>query len=313
MDTQKINEFLQTLATRRLTLENMVTELADAGYLGLSEVIINPESSSEYNFERDILSFESSPLGINFHTPRAGFYDRLPEQLFHAATDRTKKGDEWADIKERAKEQEQDARAFFLPFDSKLNHLLVQLSKDEKAFFEGRDTAFTTALLKIFIGKRHKALALSHEEELRLLLVIVQAHHIAGSLPLMQQVYSTFLGVEVKMSYEDGGTVNNESKASQSDEKPQLGVNMVLAATKRTKIYRLINIQIGPIQAEEIIDYLRNQKKDNLLNLLNTFLIPIELDIKCSLSVESQKAAMILSKTHPIGVRMGLNSVLNSC
>lgn len=312
MNTQKINEFLQTLAVKKLTLENIVSELIDAHELGLKEVIINPESSSEFNFERDVLNFEHSPHGINFHSPRAGFYDRLPEQLFHRAPDRTKKGDEWAEIKEEAKEQEKDARAFFLPFDNKLNHLLIQISRDEKAFFEGRDHHFTTQLLKIFIGNSHALLKLTHEEELILLLIIIQAHQIAGSLPQMQQAYQVMLGTNVKIGYEDGAMVENKAEETTVITKQQLGVNTILAGKKKMISYRLINIEIGPIPSEDIIEYIQNQRKCHLLNVLHTFLIPIELDFQCKLSVESNNAAMILSQTHPIGIRIGLNSILTN-
>src|ERR1700754_2926566 len=112
-----------------------VAELLENGDLAIDEVVILPLGAKRSAFAKDINGYSSfyseSKLKdcLIVEVNREGLYDMLPEGLFHVAPARSSGLSElemMADVQLR-KNEEKDARNFFMPFEAELNHMRTLL------------------------------------------------------------------------------------------------------------------------------------------------------------------------------------------
>ena len=118
-------------------------------------VSMNRQGNFRRNFDRDVIDilqlddyalYEKFQLQMN----REGFYDFLPEELFHF--DQIKKTKEELSFTQKhivKKQEEENARAFFSPFEDSFSQLLVQLEIIEK---NNADQAFADEFLPAFFN-----------------------------------------------------------------------------------------------------------------------------------------------------------------
>ena len=118
-------------------------------------VSLNRLGNFRRNFDRDvvdIIPLEDHTLFENFQLKmnREGFYDFLPEELFHF--DQIKKSKEVLSFTQKhivKKQEEENARTFFSPFEDAFSQLLVQLEIIEK---NNADQAFADEFLPAFFN-----------------------------------------------------------------------------------------------------------------------------------------------------------------
>lgn len=280
--TENITELLAQLPVKRLRAEAILDELLASGFCRPQDVVISPERSSAYFYERDVAEVEeifdplSSRSWFKVNIPRDGFYDTLPERLFHRPAGRLKNNDEWGEIRADEAQQETDARLFFLPFDSALNKQRVRIETFEKKALEGRDTSFLKEFLAIFWPDSNE-LALSEEQQFGLFHLTIIAHKVAGDIAWMQTCFRQMLGDEVRLFYEDlvyGIPVEAEFP---SLGEALLGVDSILK-TKSFLKWRRLKIQIGPLFYEQMRNYFPQKKGERLLHFLCNLLVPAEID-----------------------------------
>src|SRR5829696_3779433 len=105
------------------------------------KVVILMQGAMKRSMRKDVQSIEEESSAYDhgeyvvIKTPKEGFYDMLPEGLFHRPTAHRTAASvvEISKAIKRRKEEEQQARRFFIPFEAGINHLRTQL-----AFYENR-------------------------------------------------------------------------------------------------------------------------------------------------------------------------------
>ena len=317
-----IDAMLNQTATRRLRFETIVNELLDEGLLTKDQLVISPERTSVYNFERDVREVKERPNDRNdthwqFDIPRDGFYDTLPEQLFHRAKKRTKDEDEWADIREEEEKQEQESRHFFLPFDSEFNHQRAAIARFETQTLSGNDNALITELLKL-VAPEAGSYSLTVQQKLTLFLLIIHAHHTVGNWPETAAYFSRFLQVPVHIAYGLQRPVLRPVRSSHKNEKghvPRLGairagVNWILPPGQApADDGGVVQIAIGPLAAHQLADYLPNGIGWRYVSLLAGYLLPVDADYLVVPLPEAEGAIFSLGSNATSG-RLGMTTGL---
>ena len=282
LQTGDLVELLDQMPVKRLRAEHILGELIEAGLCKREDLVVAPGRSSAYFFERDvsrideILNPYSGNSWFKANIPRDGFYDTLPERLFHRPIGRLKNSDEWSDIREEEVKQETEARLFFSPFDSLLNHQAIQIAQFEKNALAGDDRRFLKEFLQIFWPEAI-ALELTEEQKVSLFHLTVIAHKVAGNLLHMQECFNQIIADRVALYYEHTRyeePIQNEFPAMGE---MVMGVDALLVEETFVKWKRL-RIQVGPLSYEQMSKYFPGSKGERLIHFLCGMLVPVEMD-----------------------------------
>jgi hypothetical protein len=258
--------------------------------------VIAPEKSAARFFERDIADVEGLDpyqrgMWWRVTTPNKGFYDFLPERLFHRPVRRAKNEEQWEDIRTEEAQQETDARQFLLPFDSALYHQRIKANQFEKSALEGSDMLFLQALLNVF-WPNIESLSLNETQKYRLLQLTIVTHKIAGNIPWMEEAFGQMLEDDVKIEKE----VERFSLPVQSNfavlGDATVGVDFVLIPKKWQKKGRLLfkigkrneeTNQLQGVSYERMSIYFPEQRGEKLFRFLCGLLVPVEWE--CEMKV----------------------------
>lgn len=273
---------LDQMPVKRLKAENVLLELLEAGLCKKEDLVVLPERSPAYFFERDISTVKEimNPVAGNLwfraDIPRDGFYDTLPERLFHRPIGRGKNGGEWDEIREEEVKQEAEARLFFAPFDSTVSHQLIQIARFEKDVLAGDDKRFLKEFLQVFWPEA-SALHLNDGQKIGLYHLTVSCYRVAGNLVQMQECFNRMVVDPVELCFEDipfEEPVENEFAAIGE---MVIGVDAMLAKDTFMKWTRL-RIKVGPLTYEQMNKYFPGCAGERLLHFLCSLLVPVEMD-----------------------------------
>src|SRR3990170_5103636 len=117
--------------------ETIAAEIVEQG-TDPEQILIQLLGSLKRTFSNDVKSVESEVLEdhkeyIIVQATREGIYDMLPQGLFHHPTAHKSARTEKEIIKtmKRRREEEMNARKFFLPLEATINHLRIEMALHE--------------------------------------------------------------------------------------------------------------------------------------------------------------------------------------
>ncbi len=319
LGTADIESLLNEGATRRLRFENVVNELLDGGLLTKDELVISPERTSVYNFERDIREIKDRS-DDRFETrwqieiPRDGFYDTLPERLFHRAKKRTQGEDEWAEIRQQEEKQEKESRHFFLPFDNEFNHQRAAIARFETRTLAGDDDLLVAELLKL-VAPDTEAYSLTNQQKLTLFLLITQAYQIVGNWEQTAYYIGRFLQAPVQIQYGRQVISVNKPASQPTDWQPaqlgagRLGLDWVLPQPSIIDDGGLIQLKIGPLTDSQLQDFLPGGIGLRQVRLLAGYLFPVDADWRMDILADAVNDVFSLSASATAG-RLGMTCTL---
>lgn len=294
-----IESLINQTATRRLRFENVVNELLDDGLLTRAELVISPERTTAYSFERDIREVrarftDQHQTYWQFNVPHDGFYDTLPERLFHEVRKRTKSPDEWAEIRRQEANQETESRLFFLPFDNEFNHQRAAIARFETRTLAGDDEQLVAELLKL-VAPDADGFSLTPTQKVTLFLLITQAHKLVGNWQRTATYMSHFLDAPVHIQYgRQGMSGQLASPATRVDGwQPnrlgdgKLGLDWVLPQPAIVDEGGLIRLAIGPLPPSRLPDFLPDGLGQRQLQLLAGYLFPVDADWQLELQTDT--------------------------
>ncbi|WP_375443584.1 hypothetical protein [uncultured Fibrella sp.] len=299
-----------------------MNELLEEKVLTKEDLVIRPERTSVYNFERDITTVKERPESNGttrwqVDIPRDGFYDSLPEQLFHRAKGRPKDEDHWEEIREEEEKQEDESRHFFLPFDNELNHQRAAIARFETQILRGDDNALLTELLKL-IAPEAEALSLTVSQKLTLFLLITRAHWVVGNWPETAIYFSRFLQVPVNITYgpQRVSPFSPASRNARQKLQPRLGATrigidwIVPPALEVIDEGGIVQLAIGPLTTTQLIDFLPGGIGWRYVSLLAGYLFPVDADYLVVPIPEAGKAFFTLADNTTTG-RLGMTTELS--
>ncbi|NID12112.1 type VI secretion system baseplate subunit TssG [Fibrivirga algicola] len=317
-----IELLLNQAPTRRLRFEHIVNELVDVGLLTYDQLVISPERTTAYNFERDVREIRERTNDQHqsywqFGIPRDSFYDTLPERLFHKAKKRTKGDDEWAEIRRQEETQEKESRLFFLPFDNQFNRQRAAIARFESQTLAGNDEQLVAELLRL-VAPEAETSSLTPMQRATLFLLITQAHSLVGNWPQTALYMSHFLGVPVHIRY--GQQAAGQSPKQVDEATPwqpnrlgdgKLGLDWVLPQPAIVDDGGLIQLTIRPLTADQLPGFLPDGPGQRQLQLLAGYLFPVDADWQLDLQTDTRTLddGFQLSDLHTAG-RLGLTTTL---
>ncbi|MEZ4905210.1 MAG: type VI secretion system baseplate subunit TssG [Spirosomataceae bacterium] len=306
MSPEELKIALDLLSVKRLRVEAVVDELIANGFCQKEEIVIYPERSSAYFYERDVSEIESvfnqqsGTSWFKVNTPRDGLYDTLPERLFHQPTGRGTKEEQWQEIRAEEEQQEEEARQFFLPFDNAMLHERVRVEQFEKQALAGQDKGFLKEFLTIF-WPENEALQLTDAQQASLFQMTTIAYQAAGNLIWMQDCFEQLLGDTVTLSYENIADWLPVENTFAVLGEAALGVDTLLAMPKVIDENRRLKISIGPLSSAQMKAYIPHAKNQKMIDFLCGLLVPIELDWRLELLTEKTQEGFHLNPMSLLG------------
>jgi len=266
-----------------------VAELLEYGDVDREEVAILPVGPQRSAYAKDIHSYNVYYAGtvlkdrLTVAVNREGLYDMLPEGLFHVAPARSSGLSEvemMADIQLRRNE-EKDARRFFMPFETELYHMRTLLEWYENRL--DKKTAYND--LSMIFGREWKEFELLDNAQriiwMHLLPVIQQKRNNAQFIgSLLSVLFNIPVQVSVNPASAVPVTVDDSMRCKMGS--GALGSDMVIGSRFVCEGEEM-QIQIGPADSARLLDFLPGARYARLIDTVTDYLVPIETNIKIEL------------------------------
>lgn len=291
---------LEKLTRHPARMETLLAELIEAKVLASEAVVVRPRSLFRRGYSNDIIGFEevASSQGkkkqadtVMIDVCREGFYDALPEFLFHApeAIAGYKNLDQRVNESEKVREEQTEARRFFLPFEQEFFRQRIRLELEERKLLSGFSNPMQRAIFDRFWTD---VKGIEGEQEAVLFYLLPSAHKIAGNRAMMSSCFELVLQEQV--SLEDGPSAD----VFNSDETPglgqaALGFDFVTEGTDEEDLPDL-EVSIGPMDLENLPDYLEGGKKNNLLSILYSYFVPAEMEVQTHILLKQAAEGFVL-------------------
>jgi type VI secretion system protein ImpH len=266
-----------------------VAELFENGDFERDQVTILPVGARQSAYAKDINGFSSyyseGMMKDCFivEVNREGLYDMLPEGLFHVTPMRSSSLSDlemMADVQLRRNE-ERDARKFFMPFEAELNYMRTLLE-----WYENRlDKKTSYNDLSLIFGAEWKEFEYLDNDQriiwMHLLPVIQQKRN---DTCFLSELLSVLFNIPVRVILNPSAIT-----AMPIDESMQfkmgrgaLGIETVIGAdflSGREEVY----IHIGPAEGVKLIRFLPGTPYAHLIDTVVSYLMPVETAIKVEL------------------------------
>lgn len=235
-------------------------------------------------FRRDVESVSNEISDFNnkeyvvIKTPKEGFYDMLPEGLFHHPSSHRSANTDKENIKSirERKEEERSARKFFLPFEATINFLRVQV-----AAYENRLDKRThyDELVSIFRDQWEIFRYMNAQQSDLFLHLIPILHDLRDNLPVIENIMKMIFALPVKISVRNQLPLHPVEPILSRMGESILGVDLTTSNNRYDEGVDEILVKIGPLSIEAFQQFLPGGTKQKLLELLCDYLMPVHMDV----------------------------------
>ncbi len=312
MDDIKINEHAAWLINQiplDLRVEVVIADLLKAG-ITLDDYFVQPVGIFKRRFNKDIHEVKKVELNngsdiYNILINREGFYDMLPQGLFHnppgKGTKPFKKAAEMADEVKVRKAEEKQAREFFAIYEMELYQQRLSIEWNERNLIE---TMSITMDDDEFLSYWELPPVFDKIQKGILFYLFPIIEKIRGNMVLMEKTYQLILGEEIRMY--QSPSVNSTADCVKGNNiigKKRLGLDLVLG-TSSIPVYKTLIIEVGPVANLNLVNFLSRGRCWKIVNELNRFFLLVFMDN--SLKVVAQENGWKLGSEKG-STRLGLN------
>lgn len=306
-----VKAYSDQLVQHPARMETLLSELIETGVLDPDLLVIRPQNLFKRGYSRDILSIQEfaserskkkQPDTVQVDVCREGFYDMLPEFLFHAPDTISgyKKMDRRVQESEQAKEEEANARKFFLPLEQEFFRLRLDMEQEERTLLSGFSNPMQRALFDRFWTD---VKGIGNYAESILFYLLPLAHKIAGNRLLMTAGFQAVLREQVQLE-----VVSPCPASKTSDHETSLpglggaalGFDFVMGAAVSEDLPDLL-VRIGPIDLDVLPDYLDGGNKTRLLTILYSYFVPAEMEVSTEIILKKQAQNFVLNEDAATG------------
>lgn len=291
--------------------EVTAAEMMELGILP-DHIIILMLGAMKRSLRKDVESIEEEQSDYDLHdyvvikTPKEGFYDMLPEGLFHqpSAHKSASTIKEISKAIKKRKEEEQQARRFFIPFEAAINHLRMQM-----AFYENclDKRNHHDELISIFADYWEIFQYLDARQANLFLHLIPILHDIRDNHPVVETVLEMMLGIPVKLHLRRQQPYCPSEPILSVMGESSLGVDLTTGNEVFDEGVDEILICIGPVTGGEFQQFSEGQTKQKILERLIDSLLPVHLDVVTEFELYTKDRATKLAIAEDY-----INSVLGS-
>jgi hypothetical protein len=297
------------------SVESIASSLIKKGVLP-EHIIFKSKGTSRRSYKKDVSDFyitlnEETNSNLFFlESPREGIYDTLPESIFHSFSG-TKSLTNKESIKDEIKkhrEEEKQARLFFLPFEQEFFNIKRTLFTFEDAF-DSLENA--SSLIEIYKSYYPVLADLSVEKGYLFLRLTPLIHDIRDDFTRIEECLSMLLDADVRIS------ISYQKNVITSYTPPELGFATLGTNTIIGNVIEDgepdLRIELSPVKLEaqanvcasgihsEEHDYLFFQKQIKLTKQLCDFLIGAQYEVSVSYALDGVGKDLLLNNTAVLG------------
>lgn len=318
-----MNTILSKIEQKCLTGNNADTdyraEVIAAGLLenGVpsDQVCIFRKSDAERGFSKDVADirieyFTQDIEYLAIYTNRQGFYDNLPEGLFHQSSGLPFKKNKAEILKEIEfhRIEEKNAREFFRPFEVAISSALVDIQLVERKI----DKKQTNRNFVDMFGAVWPVLKLLPLNRAIMCVEIISI--LADSTPTLEfaaEVMALLLDVPVTVRTRKSTPVKLGREHLRPLGKMKLGINMILGNTFNDGVEN-IDIRLGPMSDEKIRYYGKTQEGCDILDYLTAMLLPADRTFRVTFLPFRKEMCWIISNDRQKASALGINSFISN-
>lgn len=279
------------------------------------QVCILRRGNSERSFSKDISAIRVEHLlqekeYLAIYTNRQGFYDNLPERLFHPSSGAPfRKGKaEILEEMERHRTEEKKVREFFRPFEVAINSALVDIQLVERKI----DKKQTNRNFVDMFGTFWPILKLLPLERAILCMeVIATLANLTPTLKFASELMSLLLDVPVNIRMTKSTVARLDRKYLPPLGKMRLGIDMILGDTFEDGNENLC-ICLGPMNEEKIRYYCKCREGCEILKHLQEMLLPADKISNVKFIPVRKEVHWILSEDRKQASLLGINTFLGN-
>lgn len=227
-------------------------------------------------------------------TSREGIYDMLPEGLFHHATaHKTAKSEKEIikSIKQR-RQEEFNARKFFLPFEATINFLRMQM-----ALYENRLDKRThyDELVNIFSAQWEIFQYLDKRQSDIFLHLIPILHNLRDDYKSIETIFEMLFLLPVKISLHTQLPFKPEELILSSLGNSKLGIDLTTGNMKYNEGTDEIHIYINCSKNKMLQQFMPGGNKQKILEILCDYLLPVHFDVVTTFELNAEDKIMKLT------------------
>lgn len=304
---------------KNMNLERWICNLLDDPDAASLSWLVCPQGSFYRSYKEDILSVTHVSSGENqgstaqevlrIDVSREGLYDMLPEGLFHESIPGTSEVSTDASVQqlEQHRQEEREARKFFLPLEQEFYRQKIFLEYQEQHVFQALapgSQAFSF-LRKIWNVPSDLPIL----QKFVFLYLGPHLHRIAGNLALVQQCLALMLQAPVRIEEEYHASVALAEDSTTRLGEMLLGDCSVLGDTLEDPWPYLL-LTLGPLSGEQLLTFLQQAAMDRLMHFLAGYLFTMGTEYEVQLTVQEEDQPFVLQEEVPFAGRLGYTTYL---
>ncbi len=299
---EKIKEKIDTLPYD-LRVETILACLFEEEDLTSDKLLISKESQFKRSYSKDVLKseivdfdYDTNQL-LRVSISRDGIYDVLPEAYFHYPKyNKPKKSiEEMTGEYRKQKQEEEEARKFFLPFENELFYHALKTERLEKDFFLELNGSKPFDFFYDFWGIDRSLPSLLIAKFIRLL---PYAYKIVSNLPLTVDCLQYLLKEKVEV-LEIGYKEQSESEQTSTLGDSRLGLDLI-AGSNYVDYSLYLEFKIGPLKSSLFSEYIHEGDYKRFLDIFFEYFLPMEIDYKVTLLLPEEVETFDFSKSEPV-------------
>lgn len=294
--------------------EVIVAGLLERG-LSPENIYIIREGNAARGYSKDIAYlrtehfFRRQLKYLEMRVNRQGFYDMLPEGIFHKMKTNPFQKDITGVIEEMEKQrkEEQVAKMFFHPFEVSASNALVNAQLFERKIDKKRTNR---NFVNIFSRYWPVLSLLPLDKAILFIEIISVVADIGHKLEFSAQIITALLDIPVEIRM---GNKPRERVAKGTIPKlkgMRLGCGSIIGKTYEEEHENII-VRLGPMASEQIVYYNKNSKGRKIMSYLADSLLPADRNVYFQYIPLPQEARCIISSDKSKASVLGVNSFIN--
>jgi len=289
----KISQLLKNL-DEDIRAEVLISGLIENDYID-TDWVVSCDGLFKRSYGKDLHSIDKLELegrdNVSFHLSRDGFYDSLPEGLFHPMADKPlDSGSELAKESKKERKREFEIRKFFAPFEQEIFNVKLLIENKERQvltkLIQGHMSDFFTKFWKID-QTFNKKLITRMVAYLPFVQKIIGDYNLA--FKLLEHIIEEEVSYDVVRSRKSVDfEFENENTSSFTLGESSLSWDFVCGSTM-ADLTPLIEIKLGPICNSSLVDYFEGGKTRKFINYFCSFFLPLEVDYALLIETSSKK------------------------
>lgn len=292
--------------------EVVAAHLIEQGY-DPANILIARQGADKRGYGKDIeevsLFYAESDQSdyLQIISNRESIYDILPEGIFHQTLSRkvNKDKEEMIDEIKIHREEEFFARKFFRLFEIEIDNLLTDIALLEMKFDKRISHPNYVQIFRAFwpvmdLFRREQAVLFLH--------TIPILHKIRNSFTAIDESLTLILNVPVHIRPCIIEKKESKSVFESVLGESRLGIDLILGNTFNDGYYDM-KVQIGPMSALKMKDFLQGEKNDRILESLCQLFLPANIFVAKEYILDPEDSVFVLS-TANTATWLGINSFI---